>query len=76
LVGIGVLAYRSGFVPRLLGGLLVLAGAGYVFDSFVSVFTENPVFVVSNVTFLGEFLLGLWLLLRSRNIALATRLAG
>jgi hypothetical protein len=76
LVGIGVLAYRSGFVPRLLGGLLVLAGAGYVFDSFVSVFTENPVFVVSNVTFLGEFLLGLWLLLRSRHIALATKSAG
>jgi hypothetical protein len=67
LVGIGVLAYRSGFVPRLIGGLLVLAGAGYVFDSFVSVFTENPVFVVSNVTFLGEFLLGLWLLIRSRH---------
>jgi hypothetical protein len=73
LVGIGVLAYRSGFVPTLIGGLLVLAGAGYVFDSFVSVFTENPVFVVSNVTFLGEFLLGLWLLIRSRHTTPATK---
>ena len=70
LIGIGWLAYESGFVPRLIGALLVLAGAGYAFDSFVSVFTEDPVFVVSNVTFIGEFLLGLWLLLRSRRISL------
>jgi hypothetical protein len=76
LVGIGVLAYRSGFVPRLIGGLLVLAGAGYAFDSFVSVFTEHPVFVVSNVTFLGEFLLGVWLLTRSRRSTLTTQSAG
>jgi hypothetical protein len=76
LVGIGVLAYRSGFVPRLIGGLLVLAGAGYAFDSLVSVFTEHPAFVVSNVTFLGEFLLGVWLLMRSRRTTRATRSTG
>lgn len=76
LVGIGVLAYRSGFIPRLIGGLLVLAGAGYAFDSLVSVFTEHPVFVVSNVTFVGEFLLGVWLLMRSRHTTRATKSAG
>jgi hypothetical protein len=68
LIVVGYLAYRSGFVPRLIGVLLVLAGAGYVFDSFVSVFIEDAPFAVSNVTFLGEFLLGLWLLFRSRRI--------
>jgi aminoglycoside phosphotransferase (APT) family kinase protein len=73
LVGIGILAYRSGFVPRLIGALLVLAGAGYAFDSLVSVFTEHPVFVVSNVTFLGEFLLGVWLLKRGRHTTRATK---
>jgi hypothetical protein len=71
LIGVGWLALRSGFVPRLIGALLVLAGAGYAFDSFVSVFTEDAVFAVSNVTFVGEFLLGLWLLLRSRRISRA-----
>ena len=75
LVLIGVLAYRSRFVPRLIGALLVIAGAGYAFDSLVSVFTEHPVFVVSNVTFLGEFLLGVWLLTRSRRTTLATQSA-
>lgn len=73
LVVIGFLAYRSGFVPRLIGALLVIAGVGYAFDSIVSVFTEHPAFVVSNVTFVGEFLLGVCLLLRSRRTTLATR---
>jgi hypothetical protein len=72
LVVTGYLAHRSGFVPRLIGVLLVLAGAGYVFDSLVSIFTEDPPFAVSDVTFLGEFLLGLWLLFRGRRISLAT----
>jgi hypothetical protein len=69
LIGAGYLAYRSGFVPRLIGVLLVIAGAGYVFDSFVSVLTEDPPFAVSTVTFLGELLLGLWLLFRSGRAA-------
>jgi hypothetical protein len=34
LVLIGYLAYRSGYVPRALGVLLVIAGAGYLVDSF------------------------------------------
>jgi uncharacterized protein DUF4386 len=76
LMGIGVLAYRSGFVPRLIGGLLVIAGAGYAFDSLVSVFTVHPDFVVSNITFLGEFLLGVWLLIRSRHATITRKSAG
>ena len=66
----GYLAYRSRFVPRLIGVLLVVAGAGYTFDSFVAVLIEEPPFAVSSVTFLGELLLGLWLLLRGRRISL------
>ena len=42
----------------MIGVLLVVAGAGYAFDSFVDVLTESSPFAVSNVTFLGEFLLG------------------
>ena len=76
LVVAGYLAYRSGYVPRIIGVLLVVAGVGYVFDSIVSVFTEDAPFAVSSVTFLGEFLLGLWLLLRGRRISLAATPAG
>jgi len=73
LVVAGYLAYRSGFVPRLIGVLLVVAGAGYAFDGFVSVIIEDPPFAVSTVTFLGEFLLGVWLLVRGRRITVPTR---
>jgi hypothetical protein len=61
---VGVLSLRSGSVPRLIGILLVIAGAGYAFDSVVTVLTEGTPFAVSTVTFLGEFLLALWLVFR------------
>ena len=66
---LGYLAYRSGFVPRVIGVLLVVAGAGYAYDSIVTVFVDGSPFAVSQVTFLGEFLLGLWLLLRGSRLA-------
>ena len=72
LVLAGYLAYRSGFVPRVIGVLLVVAGAGYTFDSFVSLFAQEPAFAVASVTFLGEFLLGLWLLFRGRRLSAST----
>jgi hypothetical protein len=65
---LGHLAYVSGFVPRALGVLLVIAGAGYAFDSFVTVFASGAPFPDSTVTFLGEFLLGVWLLVRGHRL--------
>jgi Domain of unknown function (DUF4386) len=70
LVLIGYLAYRSGYVPRLIGVLLVIAGIGYAFDSVVTVFSDGSPFAVSTVTFLGEFLLGVWLLVRGRRLVI------
>lgn len=71
LVLIGYLALRSGYVPRLLGVLLVVAGLGYAFDSASRVLSESPL-EVSTVTFVGEFLLCLWLLIRGRRLAVRT----
>jgi hypothetical protein len=68
LVLIGYLAYRSGYVPKFLGVLLVIAGLGYAFDSFGAVFSESPP-VISTVTFVGEFLLCLWLLIKGRRMS-------
>lgn len=67
LVIIGYLAYQSGYVPRLLGVLVVIAGLGYAFDSFGTVLSESPL-IVSTVTFVGEFLLCLWLLISGRRM--------
>ena len=58
----GYLAYRSGFVPRVLGALLVIAGLGYATDSLGTVLSQSSWTPISSVTFLGEFLLALWLL--------------
>jgi hypothetical protein len=71
LVLIGYLAYRSGYLPRILGVLLVLAGLGYAFDSAGRVLSESAL-EVSTVTFVGEFLLCLWLLIRGRRMSVGT----
>jgi hypothetical protein len=71
LIIAGYLAYKSRFVPRPIGVLLVIAGAGYAVDSFVDLLTADVPFAVSNLTFLGEFLLGLWLLIGYRRISLS-----
>ena len=71
LVIVGYLAYASGYVPRILGALVVIAGLGYAFDSIGTVLSESPP-EISTVTFVGEFLLCLWLLIRGRRMSVGT----
>jgi len=68
LLLVGYLAYRSGYVPKLLGVLLLVAGAGYVFDSVASTVLASPPGSVATFTFLGEFLLALWLVVRGKAV--------
>lgn len=68
LLLIGYLALRSGFVPRVLGLLLVIAGLGYAFDSIVAVLFPGSLIEVTMFTFVGEFLMIFWLLFRGRRI--------
>jgi len=70
LVLIGYLTYRSGYAPRVLGVLLVIAGAGYLVDSFGGIFSNSYSVNVSSVTFIGEALLLVWLLVKGRRITL------
>jgi hypothetical protein len=72
LLLIGYLAYRSGYIPRLLGGLLAIAGLGYATDSVGAVLSPTPWTDISSFTFLGEFLLALWLVIRAGRIATST----
>ncbi len=71
LLVVGYLAYRSGYVPRLLGVLLGIAGLGYAFDSFVAVLSANPPIKMSIFTFIGELLLALWLVIWGRRLTLS-----
>ena len=62
------LANRSGYVPKLLGVLLAIAGSGYVFDTVVRVLVRGSSSDVSAITGMGEFVFALWLIFRGRRI--------
>jgi hypothetical protein len=70
LLVIGYLAYLSGYVPKFLGVLLAIAGLGYVIDAFGAVLSHGTWTDVSAFTFLGEFLLAVWLVVWGRRIIL------
>lgn len=70
LLVVGYLAYRSGYVPRLLGVMVGVAGVGYLIDSFAKVLSNGSWTEVSSFTFVGEFLLALWLVTRGRRLGL------
>jgi len=63
LLPLGLLVFRSGFLPRLLGILLAIAGAGYVIDSGTQLLFPGFA-TVSQFTFIGEVLFPLWLLIK------------
>ncbi len=72
---LGYLIFRSGYIPRILGILLVLASFGYLVDSFAHVLLPNyadyaAVFtmVVFTPAFIAELSLALWLLLKGVNV--------
>ena len=67
LLPLGLLVFRSGFLPRLLGVLLVIAGAGYVIDSATQLLSPGLP-TIALFTAVGEFLFPLWLLIRGVNV--------
>jgi hypothetical protein len=70
LILIGYLACKSGYVPRLLGVLLVIAGGGYLAGSFSALLAPGHSVNVAAFTFAGEALFTLWLLVKGRNVTL------
>jgi hypothetical protein len=65
LVGLGYLLFRSADFPRFLGVLVVIAGGGYLADSFTRILVPEFVFTFSLFTFVGEALLIVWLFWRA-----------
>jgi hypothetical protein len=59
---LGYLAFKSGYVPKWLSVLLVLAGVGYVVDGFGKWFVASYNISIAQFTFIGEVLLIFWLL--------------
>lgn len=75
LLPLGFLVIRAGFLPPLLGYLLVVAGLGYLVDVTLHLLAPSVSLRVTTFTFIGELLLPLWLLIRGvkqETAALAT----
>ncbi|MFN7986488.1 MAG: DUF4386 domain-containing protein [Thermoanaerobaculia bacterium] len=63
----GILVLRSGFVPRALGALLMLAGSGYILDSLTTLLLPSWAPVVGKGTMVlafGAVPIIFWLLIR------------
>jgi hypothetical protein len=69
----GYLIFRSGYLPKLLGILIQIAGAGYLTNSFalfVAPAFQAQIFpAILAPAFVAEFSLCLWLLVKGVNVA-------
>ena len=64
LLPLGYLIYKSNFLPKILGVLLVIAGVGYVVDSFMLFLAPQLGITITDFTFIGEITITLWLLIK------------
>jgi hypothetical protein len=66
LFPLGLLVWRSGFLPRILGGWLIVNGFAYLANAFTGLLTPEHLATVSKITFpvlLGELAFMLWLVI-------------
>ena len=71
LLPFGYLVFKSGYIPRILGILLMIGWLGYMLEFFTFFLLPDfnaaiePVFMITGI---GEFLLPLWLLIKGVNV--------
>lgn len=68
---LGYLVFKSEFIPRILGVLLMVASVGYLIDSFASILSSNYansetsfLLMVAVPAIIAELALALWLLIK------------
>jgi hypothetical protein len=68
LFPMGYLVFKSGFLPRILGILLMIGCAGYLVQSFAAFLLPSFQVNIALFTFWGEVLFPLWLLIKGVNV--------
>ncbi len=66
LLPLGILVYRSGFLPRFVGVWLFINGVSYIVMCLIGLLAPDSYFVVAKISIpamLGELVLTLWLLM-------------
>jgi len=65
---LGYLVYRSGYIPRILGILLAIAGLGHLVYCLSPYLYPNADLRFLMITFFGDMIFMLWLLVRGWRI--------
>ena len=79
---LGWLSFRSGFLPKLLGIVLMIGSAGYLLEGLRHVtFVESPVLAVTvpaliAVAALGELAFAFWLIVKNPNGTFVAKAGG
>ena len=65
---LGYLVFRSTYIPRILGVLLVIAGLGYLLNSLKPFLFPDIQLDFAEYTFYGELIFMLWLLIKGAKV--------
>ena len=68
LFPLGYLVFKSGFLPKILGVLLMIGCIGYLIDALTTMLFPDFDMTVSQFTFIGELLFPLWLVFKGVNV--------
>jgi len=68
LFPLGYLVFKSGFLPRILGVLLIIGGFGYLIDVFAGFLFPGSNLSIGLFTGLSEIFFLLWLLIKGVNV--------
>jgi hypothetical protein len=68
LLPFGYLVFKSGFLPKTLGILLMIGCLGHLTDVVAAVVFSNSELALSQFTSIGEFLFPLWLVIKGVNV--------
>ena len=64
LLILGILVYKSQYIPKYLGIFLVISSLGYLIDGIANLSGINS--MVGLLTFIGEILFALWLVIKEK----------
>jgi len=68
LIFLGCLVFRSGYIPKLVGICLVIAGSGYLVNTLQPFLFPNAAIGYITITYFGELVFMFWLLIRGLRI--------
>ncbi|MDO9302574.1 MAG: DUF4386 domain-containing protein [Anaerolineales bacterium] len=68
LLPLGYLVFKSGFLPKILGVLLIIGGFGYLIDVFAEFLFPGSNLSIGLFTGLSEIFFLLWLLIKGVNV--------